>query len=82
MDGIIGIGLDGAKGSGDRPGVAAVPAVPAFPSGALLVPGVAEEGVELGPDHGADGDYVSLTRIDAARRGTTGASQNELYTGI
>ena len=34
----------------------------------------------VGP--GIDDDYVSLARIDAARRVTTGASQNELYRSI
>ena len=29
-----------------------------------------------------DNSYISLTRIDTARRGTTGARQNELYTGV
>ena len=32
--------------------------------------------------HGFDDGYISLTRIDIARRGLSGASQNELYTSI
>ena len=32
--------------------------------------------------HDFDDDDITPARIDAARRGTTGASQNELYTSI
>ena len=32
--------------------------------------------------HDFDDDDITPARIDAARRGTAGASQNELYTSI
>ena len=32
--------------------------------------------------HGFDDGYISLTSSHTVRRGLTGASQNELYTGI